>query len=167
MEHIFQVFFFQNFILCLLQTFVLMQFASAWLCDIGCKLKTITMHLQLEKISQCQSIWSDPEVSFVFEFLFCWWAVICNIPRELDFELAVIFLIWCWCRSEHQYVHCLWVWIKMLIYYLFEHSLWSQSYNFPKEFRFFWCLQLTPPLNLKNFPLISWHKPISLLTANI
>ena len=126
------------------------------------------MHLQLEKISQCQTIWSDPEVSFVFWFLFCWWAVICNIPRVVDFELAVIFLIWCWCRSEHQYVHCLWVWIKMLIYYLFEHSLWSQSYNFPKEFRFFWTasLQLTQsPLNLKNFPLISWHKPISMLTA--
>ena len=127
MEHIFQVFFFQNFILCLLQTFVLMQFASAWLCDIGCKLKTITMHLQLEKISQCQSIWSDPEVSFVFEFLFCWWAVICNIPRA--------FLILNW-RSSFWYDADVALSISMCIVCGFESRCLSTiSSNIPFDLK--------------------------------
>ena len=53
------------------KTFKKSSFSSANLClDAVClvvvwhRLKTITMHLQLEKISQCQTIWSDPEVSF-------------------------------------------------------------------------------------------------------
>ena len=74
-----------------------------------------------------QSIWSDPEVSFVFEFLFCWWAVICNIPRA--------FLILNW-RSSFWYDADVALSISMCIVCGFESRCLSTiSSNIPFDLK--------------------------------
>ena len=131
------------------------KFLQLWCSFVCVTIQTITMHLQLEKSWRS----ADPEVSFVsLQIFLLVWAVICLVvpPGSLCGGHLFDMMMSLWASVD---VHCLWVWIKMLIWWSialrsFQHSLWSQSYNFPKEFRFFCCCFTTyPAFELEEFPL--------------
>ena len=119
------------------------KFLQLWCSFVCVTIQTITMHLQLEKSWRS----ADPEVSFVsLQIFLLVWAVICLVvpPGSLCGGHLFDMMMSLWASVD---VHCLWVWIKMLIWWSialrsFQHSLWSQSYNFPKEFRFFYLPRL-------------------------